>query len=115
MGVWEYFKAVAAIVAIIAAAYYLTRLLAKTSGGKIRRNAGIRLVGSLPLAKDKSVAVVEIGEYAYVLGIGGQRVERLDRLPAAELGITKEEAAPKNFSACFRDELNARFKKPVND
>lgn len=115
MGFWEYFKAIAAIVAIIAAAYYLTRLLARMSGGGARRNAGIKLVGSLPLARDKSVAVVEIGEYAYVLGIGGQRVERLDRIPAAELRIKDEAAPPRDFSSCFRETLKARFKGPVNN
>jgi flagellar biosynthetic protein FliO len=115
MGFWEYFKAIFVIIAIIAAAYYLTRLIAKTSGGSVRRNAGIKVVGSLPLAKDRSVAVVEIGEFAYILGVSGQRVERLDKVPAAELNMRREETAPKDFSSCFKEELKARFKKPVND
>lgn len=115
MGFWEYFKAIAVIIGILAAAFYLTRFLAKTGGGSIRRTTGIKLVGSLPLAKDKSVAVVEIGDYAYILGIGGQRVERLDKIPAADLNIKKEEAPPKDFSSCFKDELRARFRKPVDD
>lgn len=114
MGFWEYFKAIAVIIAIIMAAYYLTRLIAKTGGGSLRGNAGIKMVGSLSLAKEKSVAVVEIGEYAYVLGISGQRVERLDKIPAAVLKTEKDETAPKDFSLCFREELKARFKKPEN-
>ena len=61
MGFWEYFKAIVAIVAIIIAALYLTRFIAKSSGGRICSNTGIRLVGTLPLARDKSVTVVEIG------------------------------------------------------
>jgi flagellar biogenesis protein FliO len=113
MEFWDYFKAVAAITAIILAAFYVTRLLAKTNMGGLRKNAAMRLVGSLPLAKDKYVAVVEIGKYAYVLGVGGQRVERLDKVPSAELDIKSEEAAPKDFSESFREVLLSKFKKPV--
>ena len=113
MGFWDYFKAIAVILAILFAAYFLTRLLAQYSTG-FRKSSAIKLIGSLPLSKDKSVALIEVGDYAYILGVGGQRVERLDKIPAAELNIRNEEAAPKDFSENFKTELMSRLKKSVD-
>lgn len=100
--------------AVILAAYYVTKLVAKTGGGGFRRNSSIKLIGSQSLGKDKSVAIVEIGEYNYILGISMQRVELLDKLNKTELGLTKEEPVqtPPSFGASFREELNKRLNKP---
>jgi flagellar biosynthetic protein FliO len=111
VGFWDYLQAMIVIAAVIAAAFYLTRLVAKT-GGALSKGTGIRLVASQPLGKDKSVAVVEIAGTAYILGCGGQRVELIDKIPASELKI---EAPPApsggSFSASFREELAKRLRK----
>ena len=115
---WDYIQAIVIIAAVIFAAYYVTRLVAKTGGGGFRKNSGIKLHGSQPLGKDKSVAVVEIGESIYILGVGLQRVELLDKLPKAEAGFKKEEpAAPAQptFGESFKEELNKRLRRPGKD
>lgn len=111
---WEYFQAIVIIAAVILAAYYVTKLVAKSGSGGFRKSTGIKLVGSQPLGKDKSVAIVEIGENAYILGVSAQRVELLDKLSRDELGLKKEEPVqpPPSFGVSFREELNKRFNKP---
>ncbi|MEL4106736.1 flagellar biosynthetic protein FliO [Oscillospiraceae bacterium WX1] len=110
---WDYVQAIAIIVAVLFGAYYVTKLVARTSTGSFRRNTGIRILGSQPLAKDRSVFVVEIGENAYILGVSAQRVELLDKQPTAQLGLPKEEPSPvlPSFAASFKDELNKRLKR----
>lgn len=118
MSFWDFFQAIVVIAAVLLAAYYVTRLVAKTGGdGGFRKSAGIRLVGSQPLGRDKAVAVVEIGQYSYILGVGPQRVELLDKLIKPESAEKEEEppAPPPAFGQSFREELNKRFNKSRKD
>ena len=99
---WDYFKAIVVICILIFAAYYVTKVTAKASGGKFRRSSNIKLSGTLPLGKDKSVSIVKIGDYAYVLGVGTQRVEVLDKVPLSELNLTEEEFSEPRLSDLFK-------------
>ena len=111
MNAWDYIQAIVIIAAVIFAAYYVTKLVAKTSGGAFRKSSGIKLVGSQSLGKDKSVAIVEVGEFTYILGVSAQRVEMLDKLTKAESGLKKEEPfiSPPSFGESFKEELNKRL------
>ena len=110
---WEYFQAIVIIAAVLFAAYYVTRLVAKTGGGGLRRSSGIKLHGAQSLGRDRSVAVVEIGESIYILGVSAQRVELLDKLPKAEDTLKKEEppSPSMTFGESFKEELNKRFRR----
>ena len=113
MNFLDYVQAIVIIGAIILAAYYVTKLVAKTGGGGFRKNSGIKIIASQSLGKDKSVAIVEIGEFNYILGVSAQRVELLDKLSRAELGLKKEEPVqqPPSFAVSFKEELQKRFNK----
>lgn len=110
MSFWDYFQAIAVICIVIYGAYYVTKLFAKTSGNTMRKNTNIKLIGSLPLAKDKSVKIVSIGDHAYVLGVSAHHVERLDKLPLSEFDLMNEETATMKFGESFKEVLSARFK-----
>ncbi len=99
---WEYFKAIVVICILIFAAYYVTKVTAKASGGKFRRSSNIKLSGTLPLGKDKSVSIVKIGEYAYILGVGTQRVEMLDKVPLSELDLKEDEFFEPKLTELFK-------------
>ncbi len=105
---WDYFKAFVVICLLVFAAYYVTKVTAKASGGKFRRSSDIKLSGTLPLGKDKSVSIVRIGEYAYILGVGTQRVEMLDKIPLSELSLTQEECPEPKLSELFKRETAPR-------
>jgi flagellar biosynthetic protein FliO len=117
LNAWDYIQAIVIIAAVLFAAYYVTKLVAKTGGGGFRKSSGIRLAGSQSLGRDKSVTIVEIGEYVYILGVSAQCVELLDKLPKTDFNVRKEEptAPPPTFSASFRDELNKRFNRSRKD
>ena len=114
MNAWDYIQAIVIIGAVILGAYYVTKLVAKTGGGGFRKNTGIKIIASQSLGKDKSVAIVEIGDFDYILGVSTQRVELLDKLSRTEFGLKKEEPAqtPPSFGASFKEELNKRFNRP---
>lgn len=109
MTFWDYFQAIAVICLVLFGAFYITKVIAKSGGGGFRKCSGMKLIGTLSLGKDKGVAVVEIGKHAYVLGIGGQRVERLDKIELSELDLKEDPSVPPNFPTCFRNELNSRL------
>lgn len=113
MNFLDYVQAIVIIGAIILAAYYVTKLVAKTGGGGFRKNSGIKIIASQALGKDKSIVIVEIGEHNYILGVSAQRVEMLDKLSKTELSLKKEEPvqAPPSFGTSFKEELNKRFNK----
>lgn len=112
MGFLNYAWAVIVVCAVVFAAYYVTRAMAK-AGGSLRKGANIKIAGSMPLGRDKSVALVEIGEYVYVLGVSAQRVERLDRLPKGELNLGSEERLPgSDLAESFRKVLASKLGGP---
>lgn len=115
---WDYFQAIVIIGAVLYAAYYVTKLVAKTGSGSFRKSSGIKLIGSQVLGKDKSVAIVEVGAYAYILGVAAQRVELIDKLSSLELSVKNEERATASalpsFTASFKEELSKRFNKWSN-
>lgn len=111
MSIWDYIQAIIILGAVIAAAYYVTKLVARTRG-IYQQCPDMKLIGSLPLAKDKSVALVAVGEFVYVLGVGPQRVEQLDKLPRGDLHLTETEPMERpDFVSAFQKELRTRLNK----
>lgn len=111
MGVWDYIQIIAVIGVVIYAAYFITKLVAGTSS-TIRNSANVKQIGMLQLGRDKSVVLVEIGEYVYILGVGAQHIALLDKLARSELNLVREDGPPAaGFAETFQKELNERLKK----
>ncbi|MFY9381528.1 MAG: flagellar biosynthetic protein FliO [Eubacteriales bacterium] len=114
MGFWDYFKVILAITAVIVSALYLPRLALK-SRGRVFGNQKIpmKLIGTLPLAKDKSVVLIEVGEYIYLLGVGSQNIEKFDKMRADELNIKTDSDETRNHppdsGSGFMKELLSRL------
>lgn len=115
---WDYVQAIVIIAAVIFAAYYVTKLVAKTGVGAYKKAAGIKQLSALGLGRDKSVTIVEIGAFVYILGVSAQHVELIDKLTKEEFALQtkkEEQSAPMpGFSASFREELNKRFGRNGN-
>lgn len=110
MGAWDYIKAVLVIALVVAASWYVTRLAARTGAGGLRGGKNMKLLETLPLGRDKSVALVQVGSRVYLLGVGPRQVERLGRIPPDELELPeKREPAMPDFTASFKEELNKRL------
>jgi flagellar biogenesis protein FliO len=57
------------------------------------------------------VALVEIGGFAYVLGVSAQRVEKLDRLELDQIELRPEGPSRAEFSSDFKRQINERMGK----
>ncbi len=113
MGFWDLIKSLFLMLLIIIAAYYATKLIARAqTPGK---NGGrIRLLSVLRLGKDSSVVMVEIERTVYILGVGSQRVELLDKLPADQLaasGVGDEGGVRPDFASILKKELGEKLRR----
>lgn len=111
MDFWDYFQPIAAICLILFAAYYVSRLVAQKNGGVMRKISGFKLLGNLPLGKDKSVAIVEIGKKAYILGLSSHNVEFLDKLELSELELDELTQESASFSSYLKGSAENPFKR----
>ena len=71
------------VIALIYACVFLFRRFLMRGGGKA--NGSIKPVGSIPLGQKARLAVVEVGERAFLLGVTEQQVSMIAELDAAEL------------------------------
>ncbi len=108
MGFWDYTRAILAIVVVIFAAYYVTRKFGQMGGGTPMRRAPIKIVGTTPLGRDRSLVLVTVGSKTYLLGVTAQHIERIDEYPAEELPI---EPVPETPTSGFQAELLTRLQE----
>jgi Flagellar biogenesis protein len=118
MGFWDLIKSIIIMTAVIFAAFYATKFIAKTGspGGRYPggRNERIQLLSIKRLGKDSSVVMLEIEQAVYILGVGNQRVELIDKLPLSginQLNVTEENQNRPDFAAILKKELGDRFKR----
>lgn len=113
---WEYLKAVLVIILIIAAAYYVTKFVAKRAGGPRGRSAEIRVRSSAVLGRDRQLVLVEIGKYVYILGVTAQHVELIDKVSREELDADlPEEKSTQPAALDFKQEFWRRFRGTYHD
>jgi flagellar biogenesis protein FliO len=110
MGTWELIKSLITMVLVVFAAYYLTKIIAKR-GGPLRNNSKMRLISQIRLGKDSSIAMVEIDRVIYVLGVGSQRVELLEKLPVDAFEGFDDKTEKSDFAEIFKKQLLDRFNK----
>ena len=111
MGTWELIKSLLTMVLVVFAAYYLTKIIAK-KGSPLRNNSKMKLVSQIRLGKDSSIAMVEIDGSIYILGVGSQRVELIEKLPIDAFEGFDENQPKSDFAEIFKNQLLDRFKKP---
>ena len=74
------------LIAIIAAAYYVTYYVGLKASGRSRgklRNKNINMIDRFAISRDKSFCLIEIAGKVYVVGITNQSMTLLDTLDAA--------------------------------
>ncbi len=101
------------MIAVVFGAFYVTKFIAR-NGSPNRKNDKIRLIAMQRLGKESSVAMVEIEQSVYILGVGSQHVELIDKLPITEtthLSIEEPAANRLDFAAILKRELGDRFRK----
>jgi len=101
---WDTFLYVIVMIAVIVAAYVATRYLA----GKGRRvqSRHIRVLDRMMLARDKHIALIEVGDKNLLIGVTNQSINVLGDIDGDSLKIeqnTGELTAQKGFMSRLRD------------
>lgn len=100
------------MLAVIVGAYFVTRWIA---AGALRMQKGsrMRVVDRLPLGKDKSVVVVEIGGALYALGVANSAVTLLCELPEGAYDERNTPASPigGDWKSIFQQNMNTSGKR----
>jgi len=105
------------LIAIIAAAYYVTYYIGLKASGRSRgrlRNKNINLIDRFSISRDKSFCLLEIAGKVYVVGIANQSMILLDTLDAAAFS---EAAAERNVAPQWKQQWSrmpgGKFTGPI--
>lgn len=88
--------------AVLYGCYLFTRMTAKRlSPGGGRRSGRMKTLDYMPLGTDKSLAIVQIGERYFLIGVSSGEINLLTELSPEDVSLPQEEAdaaARKGFS-----------------
>ena len=102
---------------IIVVTYITTKLIAKKSI-TYTNSRNIKLVDRIALGMDKSICVINIGNNYYIIAIGKQNIELIDKINKDEINITSNDSALNSYSYLhkkFDAYLNKYFKNKRRD
>lgn len=96
------------MVLVFVGAYWASRFLAARYQGTSGRPGAMRVLEHVPLGKDSKLALVQVQNTIYLLGVGAEQITLLDSFPAEDW-----KAAPQPDSAIpsFRDVLRTMREK----
>ncbi len=79
------------VIAVLVAAYFATRMVAKGYGGSLSTRRNMEVLDRLPLGKDQSLLVVRVGGRVLLLGCTPNHIQALEELNPGD--YEKAEAA----------------------
>ncbi len=96
------------LVAIIFAAYYVTRFI---TGKAVRmmRSQKMHIVDRMAIAHDKQIMILQVGDEAHLIGITGSQISELARLSPDILEERGEERSASGAGAAAADTFFSRF------
>ncbi len=99
-----------AMVAILVAAYYTTRLVGRQYARTGKAGGTLRVVERIPLGRNESLCVVSVCEKKLLIGVTQDAVSMLCELPDYPAGDDAVEKEPRiSFRKSFADELKRRI------
>lgn len=99
---------------VIAVILYLSYLASKKLGSSMMQTSGsrnIQIIERAYLERDKSVAIVKVGEKAYLLGVSPENVTLLEELDEAQLTYDAPQELQELPAAQFATLIKSRLKK----
>lgn len=107
--IWDVLTGVGTLVLMVlvfAGAYWASRLLAARYQGGPGGRGSLRVLEQTPLGKDSKLALVQVEDKVYFLGVAAQSITVLDTRPAPEQPAPEAAPAPS-----FRDVLRSMREK----
>lgn len=80
---------------VIATAYYMTKLIAK-KGDVFARNKNIKIIEKMSFGMDKAIYILRIGESYYIVSVGKNNIELLDKMSKEDLHFEPKDEYNKN-------------------
>jgi flagellar protein FliO/FliZ len=104
--------------AVLFLAYYTTKLISKKSA-YLMKNKNIRIIERAPLTIDKSIVIVNIGEIYYLIGVGKQSMELLDKIHKEDIEIILDDMndqheVPSNKFKFYLENFLNKYKNTSN-
>lgn len=108
-------QVISALALIIGLIILLLRFLSKKSR-MLNAGRGIQHLGGIQLGQNKSLQVIEIGSYIYIIGVG-ENIQLIDKLKEPELvALMKEHMADSSsLSASSFNKLKSMIKQSKQD
>lgn len=97
-------------IAVIAAAFYTTRFMARRAGGS-GKSRHMQVLDRLPISNDKQILLVQAGEKVHMVGVTGQSINHIATLEDADAQSIQpdEEAETPNIMGDFAARLKANL------
>lgn len=102
------------IVAVLFLAYYLTRFYAKKFGATLGNSRNIKVIDRIPVGKGSSIAIIELQEKQYMVGITEHSINLLTELEC-NLPVAVDEQMPNIAEAPFFKTLKSVLTKESED
>lgn len=93
-------------VAVIAAAYFVTRFMARRVGGN-GKSRHMQVLDRLSISNDKQIMMVKAGDKVYVLGVTGQSINHIATMDEQEQLADEPEATGTNIMGDFAQRFKA--------
>ncbi len=74
---------------IVALAYFTTRFIAKYQNNSMNSRSNIRVIESFRMGSNKFVAIIEVSNNFYVIGVGKEEITLIDKLDSESVSDIK--------------------------
>ncbi len=74
---------------IVALAYFTTRFIAKYQNNSMNSRSNIRVIESFRMGSNKFVAIIEVSNNFYVVGVGKEEITLIDKLDSESVSNIK--------------------------
>lgn len=74
---------------IVALAYFTTRFIAKYQNNSMNSRSNIRVIESFRMGSNKFVAIIEVSNNFYVIGVGKEEITLIDKLDSESISDIK--------------------------
>lgn len=74
---------------IVALAYFTTRFIAKYQNNSMNSRSNIRVIESFRMGSNKFVAIIEVSNNFYVIGVGKEEITLIDKLDSESISNIK--------------------------
>ncbi|HHY90911.1 MAG TPA: flagellar biosynthetic protein FliO [Clostridiales bacterium] len=107
---WRFITFIFAFVLIIVIAYIITKFIGKKSM-IFTTGRNLKIVERVSLGLDKSLYIIRLEDYFYLIAVGKQNVEFIDKLSKDEIDISSEGIENFHSSVPFQPKFDSYLRK----